>query len=301
MKKSLLLTLLMPGLALVSCNKDDDPRYTNSYTAETYSLITNVTDPTYVSAVKTEYTFGFEMYSRQAQMACTELKIDDAAYAFASTWMPFEVKSTADAQGGYYQSYIFKGSGDVSQSASTSITGVSGCLTEAVNPLVAIPGVESTVPRNGRFVLLQYRVNNIYDVRTFWPDVVYRGETSVSGASAPFTTGNIQYRVKINLSSQTADIYMLGAQFAEAMPKQDIAVKGLRFEAGSDGYVITGENVEPEVITNGQSVPMPAFTFNKIDMSCKGNLTRASISYRVAGRYDGYFSGTFLISDDILN
>lgn len=146
-------------------------------------------------------------------------------------------------------------------------------------------------------LVISYKIGG-YTVRTFSPNAYYTGKTetyfTMPGSENPttFETEKCVYRVNFADDMKTANVVLYNAQFANGMPTmQAIILKSLPVKLTREGYVITAENIVPEMMEGGSATPFPSKTFDKIVVTSSEDLTRIKCEYLVAGMFHGVFDG----------
>lgn len=152
------------------------------------------------------------------------------------------------------------------------------------------------------YTVLDYKIGTAARVRTFWPDLVMKGETvtSVNGVSgSEFKSDQIVYRVKMDVDKNTATLVIYNAQFNSQMPKMSaLIIPGLRVRNLDSGIEIDGIDIKPLYIEGGRLMENPNFPFNTIHFASNDKLTGGTLDFTVAGRFTGSFTGKGVLTDE---
>lgn len=166
-------------------------------------------------------------------------------------------------------------------------------LTPLMNIPPVVEGLPDVVLPNLKYTYMQYNIGSKYTVRTFWNDNTFKGNTTTTYPGGSFSTGNIQYRVVMNLKDNKATVILYNAKLADKMPElTNIVLEDLPIEFKNYGYVIKAENKVPVQYEGGEPTPNDKFVFTKFELSSFGNLTDVNINYEVNGSFEGVFAGS---------
>ena len=81
----------------------------------------------------------------------------------------------------------------------------------------------------------------------------------------------------------------------EQMPMMNLLLKGLKVKFVSDGYIISGRDIIPEMVGETSSVPNPNFPFKTFEFkTVSDDMVSAIASFRVGDRFEGEFSGGYM-------
>lgn len=157
----------------------------------------------------------------------------------------------------------------------------------------------------GPLTIMSYKVGADLYVKSFPVDCVYQGTTNTTfpseGAIGTFSNNKTAYRVIMNIDDKkiedsTATVYICDAQFAENMPAISVmALKDLSLKFENGGYVISGENVIPQVLEAGSLTPNETFPFTSFTLRAlyNGSVSQATISYTVKNVFQGNCFGSY--------
>lgn len=294
--KKLLLPILSLGIMLASCGTDvKDTTKTISYVAS--NLITPL-DGSPAYATNCVYSFHFNLTQGTASVATDNLIINNSAQTLTT--------DTVSITNRIYNS------GEV-----IGINGAKGYLNNRATPVTDLnmvisslfyydqtnaPGITGiplayVTPK----VIGKYRIGNEYEVRTFSHDEFFAGKTVTTYPGAEgmetFETEGMLYRVVINVKDNTADVVIYNAKFAPKAPElTGVILTGLKVAWGAAGYEISGTNLVPSIIEGYAATPNETYKFDSFSFSTTSdNLVSAKIDYSVAGRFQGAFTGAYMV------
>lgn len=296
--------------AMSSCSKDSESN--NSYTSTTpisaYNLYVASDGSGSSSTGLALYDFTMTFPAYTIQVSADNMAVPGGVSSSFAT-VPMNLKSsmvTVEETGREIISF----SSDNASESSTRIRNLKGSLTQAAYfpPEVTVPGYKLLLPGNTKhYVLMQYNLNDNWDVRTFWPDVTFKGSTVTTypGMGEAFFNSGISYRVVMQLKDKAitdkADVIFYNAKFAPKAPEITVVLKNLDLEFNERGYTIKGHDVIPYMLEAGELQETPRFKFNSFDLRVAGDLTSAVIDYRVADIYSGSFTGISVVKTSNLN
>lgn len=297
----LLLGMLFVGATLSSCNLDVDEE--NNMVSDTFycaNLIMPADGETF--ATSASYKLNFYL-SGNMQVTTSNLSLGTGgAYSFASSNMPYvsELGTYNGQKVGINRFSMGKASAN-----GLVIDNIQGCTTAFVNlistndPLHDSYKWVSLVP-----LVMSYTANYDYIVKTFMPDAIYNGTTTVStigdASAAPRTNDGIRYRVVFKDNYKKASIFFYEANFGDPMPAYvtvNFVLEDLEVEFLKNGYKISGLNLIPTLYGNGGWDEFPAIRITSFEfINTSDNLTTGTASYQVSayGRnYDCMFNGAY--------
>lgn len=149
----------------------------------------------------------------------------------------------------------------------------------------------------------KYNIGDSYRVNTFQTNTFFQGTTTTSynykGEQATYTTEDITYRFILDMEKNSATMVIYNAKFSNTPEpvKEAIIVEGLDVAFTANGVEITGEELEPEIVEGAATTPYPSFVFNNVEFKTSNDYyTECELTFKVAGVYEGSFSGSYLNS-----
>lgn len=308
MNKLFPAALLGVALLFTGCDKNDSPESTVKYVVPSFTLATDQTTGDFELSGPT-YECEFDQINGEAEIEGKNIALPGGRYiSFDADDMPYSMIPFYSEYGNLNAISVNSQLPPLDQ-GSANITNLNVKLYSGrfwvTNPNIGISELKST----SFFPVISFVADNVL-VRTFWPDATFLGTTTTSYGEpvTNYENKQIGYRVIMNLKDKgkyTADVYLLNAKFAEAAPQISvIRLKELPVEFNASGISIKATDKIPEMImsgnvtsSNGEAtnyVPMPSFTFNEFSFAQTGDLTSATIRYKVAGKYSATFTGSYL-------
>lgn len=296
---------LLAGIALTSCSKSDSS-YTQSSSYTTTNLVTSIeTGESFAQSAY--YNFFFNVGEGISQASVSNLSINNSSYSF----------TTFDTN--YTTYYVTGGSGFMTLIKSPEATVTAGSHSYPLESSditistlnywnISLPGASGPVYSTPA-VLWQYNIGNLYNVKTFAADAVYQGNTetsypNASGGTDTFKSETMTYRFRIDLEENKADMIIYKARFAESMPIElaSIVVEGLDVEWKEGTYAITGTDLIPVIYEGTTPTPYPNYVFNSVYFEpTNSTLTQGKLTYKVAGRFNGSFEGSYIFEPQLNN
>lgn len=302
MKKIALLACGALIMGVTSCNKESEPINTQTITIETYSLVSKSGSAPVVAP--TTYKYYSNLTAMTTQISTEDLSTGTGVLKFQTDMIPFiyGYNISIDKEKGH--PFRFMKAADAGGTP-TPVTKLRCDLTECTNAnnKTLIGSLENQlkanpllVPANKGYSFMQYTLGE-YDVKTFWPDMLYTGSTMTQypGDGSPYENENITYRVKMNLSkadNYTADVFFYNAKFAEKAPAVNFVLKDLPLKFSLMGFEISAENVDPVMVP--ENTPNTRFRFDSFKLLSTPGMDGMTCRYKVAGIYEGEASGMFL-------
>lgn len=291
--KNLFFGLLAMSLPLVSCNLDvkEDENYQNQTFPNVANLLVPVSEGT-ASAALDNYLLTDYYYAGTVSVTSTKFSTPlMKETSFTTNPMEYEVET-----GGVYPNLrsIVSFKGGYAQGGGVTVSNLEGYVTAFPTLLpdsVTIMKDYPYVPVSS--LVISYNANETYNVRTFPPDAVYGGTTTVKAAQAPmpmYEGEETFYRVFFHTDMKQADIIVYGAKFADKMPPLTFVVKNLDVVYNRQGYTIQKPADEeyviplvPEGKDNAQVlVPYPSRRISNFTLSpTSADLTQAMINFSV--------------------
>lgn len=301
--KTLLFGLAGIALFATSCNLESDDE--NNYLTNTYNCC-NLVIPADGDAFATNasYNLSFFFTSGTLSVSTSNLSLGYSNFSFSTSAMNSEtlyytvnntlrdVTTFKDGVGG---------------SNGFSVQNLNGYISSIVNVLGEGDPVGDYpfVPYNS--LVMSYIANHDYTVKTFMPDAVYTGETTIRtvGATDVFANSGIRYRVVFSSDLKKASIIFYNAKFADRMPVTiNFVLKDLNVQFTKSGYVISapeGESVTPYLYEGNALTPAPNYQFTSFSfVNSSADLTEGSAMYTVQignAQYIGSFSGYYVLSE----
>lgn len=295
MKKFTLGLFSAALLALGACSTEvEDQTQTVGYAAVNLITPLNGGEP---FASKGSYRFFLNLTQAKGTVSTSSLMIDNKAYSFQTDTVSY---SYIGGQGMVIRMQNLKGNLDGDKDM--PLSGANFDITSYYYVAnISVPGYSQLPENSYPYVIGQYTAGN-WDVATFQEDASYYGVTTTSyagegGALQSYTNEEMLYRVIIDIDKKTADVIIYNAKFAEPAPTlQAILLKDLNVTWNQGSYSITGEEVVPGVAEGASWTDNPNYVFNKFEMTTTNRkLTQADMEYQVAGRFNGHFSGSYII------
>lgn len=299
--KTLILGLAGCGLALTSCNLDNDNE--DNYTMGSYQCCNLVaSDHGEAFATKASYTLTFYYLNDKLSVTTNDLNLGYGNLGFSTGMMNCKT-SLYNVNGATLDATTFSSGSAVGDGL--SVQNVNGFITSMVNILGTNDPTNPDYKWTSRIPLVaNYVVNNEYTVKTFMPDAIYSGTTNVfsQGSEAePFTNDGIRYRIVFQENLKKADLIFYNAKFAEKMPITiNFILKDLDVTYNRNGYVISGKNIEPLLNEGNDWTPAPSFPFKSFEfINTSSDLTTGTAQYtvQVFGQpYTCSFNGFYCLS-----
>lgn len=302
MKKFYPVLLGVGALLLSSC--DHKSEFTTNYSYSTTNLITSIeTGESF--AQKATYNFFFNVGEGIATVGCSDITAGNQNYSFTSQ------------ETSYTGMQFTSGTVTVLQSPKASVNSASGQSYPLESTNVTISGLNYWNPETPGYtsapvyqpaILWQYNIGNLYNVKTFAADALYVGKSQTSypvgstGETETFESETMTYRIIMNVPENKALLIIYKAKFAASMPIElsSITVEGLDIVWKEGTYAITGTDIIPQIYEGTTATPYPNYIFNSIYFEpTNAQLTEASLTYTVAGRFKGSFTGSYLNDIDI--
>lgn len=305
MKKTILYGMIAAtALTITSCDKESENSYTSTNLIPAYNLFTSAdsNEAPFVGLGAYNFTLKvpdntFEMnVSSMPAPGGTTASFATKAISFISGYITFENKA--------YEQIKF--SSNLPTATGTEISDLNVLLTQAVYRAPEGTGLQDYTPfvpsKTMHYAFMQYKYTDDWSVRTFWPDVTFRGTTTTTypGMEGPFVNKTMSYRVvmqrKENAITNKADVIFYNARFAPKAPEILVVLKNLDLKFTQRGYEISGQDVIPYMLEGEGLTETPRYKFNAFTLTVGGDMTTASVSYRVAEVFKGEFQGSCVIA-----
>lgn len=298
MKKLLLFAAVAASLTIFSaCEKNNEENsFTQVSSFNAYNLFTalNANDNSAAATSAAKYQIVSKYPANTISIIANTLALPGGATSsFTTIEMPYQTYfvSVGDEPGYKFSSLVATEDGSVKNLNADIPAAIYG-------PSFTVPGYPYT---QSDCLKMQYELDNEWLVRTFWSDMTFRGTTITNypGAEEPYANDNINYRVIMQTNDKgaikdKADVIFYNAKFAAPAPElKAIVLKDLALKFDNNGFKISGENIVPSVLMDGdQLIENKKFTFNEFSLSSTGDLIGATATFTVAGVYKGNFSGS---------
>ena len=285
--KKVILPFAAMLLVLASCNTETKDSYQTINYRE-YNLIIDKQDPSQM-AQTSDVTYEVKNnISRQVvDVKANDIIINNQKHSFETDTMglrttSFKVDGIGDVYNVYFSRYGSAGS-NVSDLKGTFVFGYAA-MSNLLNPVYNVPIVQR--------LDLSYTLNDRYSVQTFWPTVMFRGQTISSTAGESHTTKGSDYVADIDFEKKTAKVYVYNAELSADQDKS--FPKVIRF--ADIPVVFTHEDFylqSPAPLTtilgkkDNQAAMVDSVGFAATDFSLyltSPDLTEVSINYKLDGR-----------------
>ena len=300
-----ILPSLFIGLSLSSCNLDvdDDDNYSNQNFPCCNLVVTEDGDAFALSA---NYTLTFYPFSNQVTVTAQDLNLGGKDLQFTTNNMKAETKL-------YNVSWsdltldVTTFDGGSAEGNGVSVRDLNGFTSSVFNLL------NTKDPKNPAYpwvswipLVINYKANGC-TVKTFSPDAIYRGTTTIAtmgSTDAPFSNDEIRYRIIFNKELNKADIIFYNAKFADRMPVTiNFVLQNLDVTYNDNGYNITapaGEPLIPQLYEASGLTPAPNYQFTSFNFTnTSPDLTVGAATYTVQmgpASYNGTFQGYYVLS-----
>lgn len=300
--KKLLLGVMGMSLMMTSCNLDNNEE--ENYMTWTFPCC-NLVVPTTGNPSASSTTYGLlYYYTNNTLVASTsDLSLGYGTYNFKTNAMT--------AKTDYYSfGNVTSFQGGSSASGNVTVQQLKGYMSTLFN---AVASNETETFGSGYTftpvspLVMQYTVDNDYTVKTFMPDAIYTGNTTVSAADGsvePFTNEGIKYRVVFHKELNKADVLFYNAKFTPvaAAPTIHFALLDLDVEYLKNGYKISGNSIVPQQYVKTDEgakwVPYESYPLESFQLlNTSEDLTVAQATYVVLARGARYictFSGAYV-------
>ncbi len=306
LKLSLAAAILLP---LASCNDDSSKNsYTRGLPISAYNLVTAVDDASVKPAVGLSgynVTFKYEDQKNSVQIKSGNVVLPDGG-SISFTTKPMAVNvSTVTVDDSNRE--LIKFTSENPSESGAEVSQLNGMITQSgyYPGSAEVKGYDLLFPSSTKhYPILDYVLNEKWRVRTFWRDMTFMGSTITTGSNMPGPFTNTKFRYRIYMKTNTngaltgkADVIFYNAKFAANMPfEMTIVLRDLDLKFSNSGYTLSGTDVIPDMVSDGdQFTPYPSFVFNNFTFTAVGDLTQATASYKVAGKYNGQFQGSSIV------
>lgn len=297
--------LLSSGLIFTSCNLDTDDD--NNYVTQNF-VCSNLVIPADGASFATNANYSLTFYynSGNVVVGTSDLSLGYGNFNFSTDPMPAETKLyTIDWSPNTLDVTTFQGG--KANNNGTLVQNLKGYTSSIVNLLSTNdPNIPEYPFRAQIPLVISYNVNYDYTVKTFMPDAIYRGETTVitAGSTAePFKNKDIRYRVIFSTDYKKADVIFYNANFSASMPVTiNFILQNLDVEFLKNGYRISGASLIPSLYEGGALTPYPAIPINSFELlNTSDDLSSCTMMYTVQmGKaiYNVDFNGYYVLSGE---
>ncbi len=301
MKKLIFAAAGAALVSLASCS-DNNSVSTMSIPVTTYSMITNLVDGGDPVVAGTLYKFNLDMMTGTATVGGELPLSTDNKVTFVTNNLTCAI-GTYTFEESYREVIKMESMKAGTASNKEDLINFKCDLTQLAYFPKKIQGLpEFSYPTYLRYAVMNFNLGQNYLVRTFWPDMTFRGTTTTSypasdGSLKTFTNKDVQYRIVMNLKEKKATVILYDVKLAEEMPQtiSNIVLSNLDLGFSSSGIYVSGSNVVPSVYEGGVATPNSKYTFDSFQCDMTGDLTTATMCYNVAGSYSGHFSGSYIL------
>lgn len=302
--KKLIFPSLMLGLSfgLVSCNLDsEESDNTQTYTLPCANLIIPADGQSFATAAN--YNLIFYYLSEKVSVSTNNLSLGIGnTVGFTTSTMPYTTQLfTVDGM----QKGVNKFSGGQANDMGALVQNLSGYTSSYFGTVL------SGDPKDPFYtwtsftpLVMSYTVNHDYTVKTFMPDAVYSGLTTVQqvGASSePYVSPETRYRVKFTDNFSKATVIFYGAKFAEKMPVINFMIRNMDVTFTKTGYEISipdGTSVIPLLYMDQEWSEAPNYPFTSFKfINSSPDLTVGQANYTVQVgplSFNNTFSGSYV-------
>lgn len=315
MKKTILGVFAAVSMLMASCSTDVKDS-TQILTYPVYNLVTDLDKGESIDGSKEKtkvmlgaYTVFYNLTQGYASVSTAvnyPISFDDVKYTFSTDTVKYVGSFIDSPDGRAYTIDIKNLSGYVNNDKAMPLKDVRCELVPFNYPtngrLPNIPTVPelSIIPQG---LLMDYKIGDLFSVKTFMPDAIYTGRTTTNYQTAGgefksfVAPESMFYRVILDMKKNTAMVVFYNAKFAEEMPVTlNIVLDELPITWNQGSYSVTATNVVPKVPDGNKLTENENFKFDKFSFQfTDSRLTDALITYDVAGKYRGNFKGSSLM------
>lgn len=300
--KHLFIGLLGLSLGLSSCNLDtDESDNSMSYTLPCCNLVAPDAGDAFMT--NATYVLTFYYMSETLSVSTNNLSLGVGnTVGFTTNAMPYSTEIFNNNEG----ANIF--SGGMANNNGVTVQNLSGFTSSSFNYISTDdPQHPDYKWTNFTPLVMSYTANHDYKVKTFMPDAIYDGTTTlttVGAENAPLINDQSLYRVVFASDFKTADVIFYNAKFDPRMPMVKFIIQNLGVTVNKSGYVISmpkDSEIVPEVYAESGFTPFPAYKFTDFQfVNASDNLTTATLAYTIKGMdgtvYLGDFTGSYVRS-----
>lgn len=287
MKKAI-FPIVATVFVLASCNPDTRDSYQTLNYPE-YNLAIDKQDPSQMAqASYAKYELKNNISRQVVDIKASDIVINNQKYSFETDTMGLRTKSfKVDGLGDVFNVYFSKsGSAGVGSSASN----LNGTLVYCYMPMSNLLNPVYNVSIAQRLDL-NYTLNDRYNIQTFWPSALFRGQTVSYSDGDSHSTKASDYVVNINFEKNTASIYVYNAELSANQAKS--FPKVIRFDGVPVVYTHEGFSLQSAAplttilgTKDNQVALVDSVGFAATDFSLlltSPDLTEATINYKLDG------------------
>lgn len=288
MKKSI-FSFAATALLLASCTTDTKDSYQTLNYPE-YNLTIDKQDASQMAqASYAKYEVKNNISRQVVDVKANDIIINNQKYSFETDTMGLRTSAfKVDGLGDVYNVYFSKnGNAGVGSNVSNLKGTFVYCYVPMSNLLNPVYNVSI-----GQRLDLSYTLNDRYNVQTFWPVAMFRGQTISFNDGESHTTKGSDYVTSIDFEKNTATIYVYNAELSVNQDKS--FPKVIRFEGVPVVYTHEGfslKSAAPLTTILGkkdnQIAMVDSVGFAATDFSLyltSPDLTEVSINYKLDGR-----------------
>lgn len=307
MKKSL-MPLAAMAVVVASCGTHSGENY-SKYNFREYNFISDTQDSSSEANISgSVYSVKMNWTQNTAELSTYNLVLDNKNVSFDTDPMPLYIESVKDPFSIYYvQQGTFSSKDNENVGKGASITDLTALYTSGVyNVPMNVPGLNTPAISDLRLVL-DYKINDRYRVRTFWPECFYIGDTFVYGPEGQYTTQSTSYRVQIDLSKKTAKVVVYAPKFSDEAKDEELpnafVLSDIPVTITHDSYYMQAESPKTEILvtTLGKAELQEPGKYQITDFKfnlTSDDMTSAHITFTVDGK-DIIFDGSSIVKKKI--
>ena len=296
MKKAFLYCGLSILIGLTAC-KDNEYTYEFNYSVPTVNILTNNSDG---SAVASRCVYSYEAKESNGttigSVTSSAIVIDGSSYTLQTSSGPFKNNT--------YTVAFDNLSGMMTGNRNIPVTDGKFVFTTVFNN-PSFFGITTNYNFPQQFAMCQYNIGDEYSVKTFPENSFFTGSTTTEypgqNGTESNSTNSIYYMLSLNITDNTATMYMFNAKFSGSPmepAKAQINIEGLSVEYNNGSIIAKGENIIPVIVEGNVETPYENYIFNNIEFkTTTTDLSECEINYTVAGRFRGNFLGSYIYNN----
>lgn len=305
MKKIIFVSIAVAALALASC-KENEGTATASYPIAVCQVAVNTATNSAPVVSSSLYKFDFDTMNRTVVISGDVMTESNNSLSITTAGLDYDA-GMFNFDGNPYHEVINIDAFKAGTVNSEPIYNFNCQLTTMAYYPPAVEGIENkylySFPYQGRYCVMQYEIGADKRVTTFWPDMTFKGKTSVSYPAQDGTVKQEEnetmiFRVFMNVKESKASVIIYNAPFGDSTASagsSNMVLKDLPLAFNVAGYEISATNVVPEVYEAGSVVSQPGLSFDSFNLTSNGDFVKGSVTFDLAGGYHGEFSGDYLL------